>query len=263
MSESQLNPHALTKDDQIYQVHTPVYEGPLDLLLQLIERAELDITKLALAQVTDQYLAYIQNYSDRIAAEEMSAFLVIASRLIQIKSETLLPRPPQRESDEEDPADALARQLIIYKRFKEVAIYLEAREEAGLQTYLRISAPFKPESRFDLDELTIEQLVEAAKSLFERVEKVELGSVVKAPLITIREKIKSITRFFNQNKRGSFLQLLSSRHRLDIVVTFLAILELTKRRLITVNQENIFGDIIIEQSSEWDEDDDFELEFGE
>src|SRR5512142_586785 len=93
-----------------YQVTTPVYEGPLDLLLQLIERAELDITRLALAQVTDQYLAYLRGMEDRLA-EEVSAFLVIAARLLQIKSEALLPRPPVREAGEEDPGEALAQQL--------------------------------------------------------------------------------------------------------------------------------------------------------
>ena len=83
----------------------------------MIERAELDITKLALAQVTDQYLAHLRNLQER-AADDVSAFLVIAARLLQIKSEALLPRPPVREAGEEDPADALARQLLAYKRIK-------------------------------------------------------------------------------------------------------------------------------------------------
>jgi len=114
-----------------YQVATPVYEGPLDLLLQLIERAELDITKLALAQVTEQYLEYMRRLPDR-AAEEVSAFLVIAARLLQIKSEALLPRPPARESGEEDPGEALARQLLAYKRYKEIADILAQKEISGL-----------------------------------------------------------------------------------------------------------------------------------
>src|SRR3970282_2140475 len=103
-----------------YQVSTPVYEGPLDLLLELIERAELDITRLALAQVTDQYLEYLRVLQHHNAAE-VSAFLVIAARLLQIKSAALLPRPPidHLGSDEEDPAEALARQLILSTRFTE------------------------------------------------------------------------------------------------------------------------------------------------
>ena len=109
-----------------YTVVTPIYEGPLDLLLLLIERAELDITSLALAQVTDQYLEHLRNISD-LSPDEVSAFLVIAARLLQIKSEALLPRPPQREPGEEDPGEALARQLILYKRFKELANLLAQR----------------------------------------------------------------------------------------------------------------------------------------
>ena len=103
-----------------YKVATPVYEGPLDLLLGLIKRAELDITRLALAQVTDQYLAHLKTLTTH-EPDEVSAFLVIATRLLQIKSEALLPRPPDRAPDEEDPGEALARQLLTYKRFKEIA----------------------------------------------------------------------------------------------------------------------------------------------
>ena len=95
-----------------YQIHTPVFEGPLDLLLQLIERAELNITTLALAQVTDQYLAHLRLMKEQDAAE-VSGFLVIAARLLQIKSAALLPRPAieQAAVEEEDSGEALARQL--------------------------------------------------------------------------------------------------------------------------------------------------------
>ncbi|HWQ45830.1 MAG TPA: segregation/condensation protein A, partial [Longilinea sp.] len=119
-----------------YQVATEVYEGPLDLLLELIERAELDITRLALAQVTDQYLSYLHLLQERNAAE-VSAFMVIAARLIQIKSAALLPRPTLDPSliEEEDPGEALARQLILYKKFKEKAAYLDQRSAQGLRTY--------------------------------------------------------------------------------------------------------------------------------
>src|SRR4030065_2495201 len=142
-----------------YRVATDVDEGPLDLLLQLIERAELDITKLALAQVTDQYLEHlrklsVRNLSER-AAEEVSAFLVIAARLLQIKSEALLPRPPAREPGEEDPGEALARQLQVYKKFKEIAAFLEQRQEAGLSTYLRIALSPRLDARADLSGVTL------------------------------------------------------------------------------------------------------------
>src|SRR3990172_100954 len=114
-----------------YTVRLSVYEGPLDLLLDLIERAELDITKIALAQVTDQYLAHLRQVAQRDIAD-LASFLVVAGRLLQIKSEALLPRPPEREPGEEDPGDALALQLILYRQFKQVAAALAERVAAGL-----------------------------------------------------------------------------------------------------------------------------------
>src|SRR5512133_314296 len=130
-----------------YRVNTDVYEGPLDLLLQLIERAELDITTLALAQVTDQYLAHMRKMQaadgSGQSAAEVSGFLIIAARLLQIKSAALLPRPvaTASEEEEEDPGEALARQLLTYKRFKELAGALTERETAGLRTHLRVTPP--------------------------------------------------------------------------------------------------------------------------
>ncbi len=132
-----------------YTVVTPVYQGPLDLLLQLIERAELDITKLALAQVTDQFLGHLRHLEEQ-SADEVSAFLVIAARLLQIKSEALLPRPPIRDEGEEDPAEAMARLLIEYQRFKHVANFLAEREVYGLRAYLRLAPPQKVKAHFNL-----------------------------------------------------------------------------------------------------------------
>ena len=248
-----------------YRVTTTIYEGPLDLLLQLIERTELDITKLALAQVTDQYLAHLRQISDR-AAEEVSAFLVIAAKLLQIKSEALLPRPPTREQgeDDEDPGEALARQLRIYKRFKEIAEILAQRETANLRTYLRLAPVPKAEGSVDLTGLTLDDLVLSAQAVLSQVQKLSLGTVVAPPKITIREKIGAITRFLKTNRKGTFRQLLARKPiRLDVVVTFLAMLELIKRRLVQVQQAEIFGEIEIEPTGNWDDNETFELEFGE
>ena len=123
-----------------YQVRIPIYEGPLDLLLDLIERAELDITSVSLAMVTDQYLGYMHSL-EQSNADDISAFLIIAARLLQIKSEALLPRPPQREPGEEDVGASLVEQLRLYKRIKEIGAWLDARQAAGLATYLRVAAP--------------------------------------------------------------------------------------------------------------------------
>jgi len=247
-----------------YKVTTPVYEGPFDLLLQLIERAELDITKLALALVTDQYLAYLRNLQER-AAEDVSAFLVIAAKLLQIKSEALLPRPPAREAGEEDPADALARQLLAYKRYKEIAQTLQAREAAGLRTYLRLAPPPKVQGILDLSEYTLNDLVNAIKTVFTQADnRPELKTVVSAPRITIRDRIRHIISNIKISQHTSFRRLLGQSHtRLEVVVTFLAMLELVKRRYLKAQQAALFGDIDLIPAEEWDENPEFEIEFGE
>lgn len=247
-----------------YQVSTQVYEGPLDLLLQLIERAELDITKLALAQVTDQYLEHLRNMPER-SPEEVSAFLVIAARLLQIKSEVLLPRPPTREPGEEDPGEALALQLLAYKRYRQIADLLSEREHLGLRTFLRLAPPPKVEGNVDLSGITLADLVAAARSVFIREDtRPSLNTVVAAPHITIRDKIKLITNFLRQQGRIAFSAILDGkRSRLEIVVTFLAMLELIKRQFVQASQESLFADIEIEAAPSLVEDDEFELEFGE
>ena len=245
-----------------YTVTIPVYEGPLDLLLRLIEHAELDITAVSLAMVTDQYLTYIRQLEDA-HAEEISAFLVIAAKLIQIKSEALLPRPPVREVGEEDPAENLARQLRIYKRFKEIANELEQRDLEGLHTYLRLAPPPKVEGRLDLSEITLMDLLEAAQSTFlQEKEKQSLGTVISAPRVTIRQKIAYISDAMSRNKNSSFKTLVGPEStRLEVVVTFLALLELIKRYRVSAQQDTLFGDIQIERSDDWNLEEEFELEF--
>jgi segregation and condensation protein A len=247
-----------------YTIATSVYEGPLDLLLQLIEHAELDITKLSLAQVTDQYLEYIHQLTD-LSADEVSAFLVIAAKLLQIKSEALLPRPPQREPGEEDPGEALARQLIIYKRFREIAGILYQREAAGLRTYLRVAPPPKLEGSFDLTGITIDDIATAAQEIFADLSRADaLNAVVPPSRVTIREKISLITDFLRHNKNVSFSSLINHENsRLEVVVTFLALLELIKRHIVRVSQDGLFGNISLEVSEAWDALDELETEFEE
>lgn len=247
-----------------YTVATPVFEGPLDLLLHLIERAELDITRLALSLVADQYLEHIRAMQE-LAVEEVSAFLVIAARLLQIKSEALLPRPPLREEGEEDPGEALARQLILYKKYKAAAQTLVRRETDGLRTYIRLAAAPKIEGVFDMSGLTLQDLVEAALSVFNLGPPLQpLATVVAPPRITIRERIQLVIRSLRNLPRTAFHQLLSGRlGRVEIVVTFLAVLELIKRNFVDVEQTELFGVININATGKLDENEDFDLEFGE
>jgi segregation and condensation protein A len=245
-----------------YTVQTPVYEGPLDVLLNLIEHAELDITAVSLAMVTDQYLVYIHSL-EHARADEISAFLVIAAKLLQIKSEALLPRPPVREPGEEDLGHSLVDQLRLYKRYKEIANWLAGRLEANLRTYLRVAPPPKVEAKLDLSDLTLAGLLEAAETAFSKEkEKQPLGMLITAPRITIREKIDLITKTLKDVERSTFRALMGDKAtRIEIVVTFLALLELIKRYHITAHQEGLFGDIEFERESEWKEDDEIEIEF--
>lgn len=245
-----------------YQVRIPIYEGPLDLLLSLIEKAELDITTVSLAMVTDQYLAYMHSL-EQSNPDDMSGFLIIAARLLQIKSEALLPRPPQREAGDEDVGDSLVEQLRLYKRFKEIGAWLDERQQRGLATYLRVAPPPKLEVKFDPSALTLEMLVEAAQSAFARAaQKEPLATVIAAPTVTIREKIDLIAKTLRQLRRASFRGLLGDNAtRLEVVVTFLALLELIKRYRVEAQQQALFGDIQIDRLEEWGEGEDLELEF--
>jgi segregation and condensation protein A len=265
MDSSVADPLPQTQSEQPiggYTVHIPVYEGPLDLLLELIEHAELDITKVALAQVTDQFLAYVHAMQS-VAADELSAFLVIAAKLLQIKSEALLPRPPEREPGEEDIGTTLVQQLRIYKRFKEIANWLQDRELKGLHTYLRVAPPPKIVSRLDLSDITLDDLLAAAETIFaaER-EKAELGTVIAPPKITLREKIALITRTLQGRRHATFRELIGVRPtRLEVVVTFLALLELVKRYRVAARQDSIFSEIHIEATEEFREGEELDLEF--
>lgn len=245
-----------------YTVQTPDYEGPLDLLLDLIERAEMDITSVSLAMVTDQYLVYIRGL-EQLNPDEISAFLVIAAKLLQIKSEALLPRPPARAPGEEDIARSLVDQLKLYKRFKEIGSWMNDRQHANLRTYLRIAPPPKVEPKLDLSNLTLEKLVAAAQEAFAKEQdKQPLGVIIAPPRITIREKIDFITKTIRERGRSNFSTLLNQgASRLEVVVTFLAMLELVKRYRIEARQEGLFSDIEIQRSEDWEEDEEIEIEF--
>ncbi len=245
-----------------YTVHTPVYEGPLDLLLDLIERAELDITTVSLAMVTDQYLEYIHSLQEA-HADEISAFLVIAAKLLQIKSEALLPRPPVHQPGEENVGEDLVEQLRLYKRYKEIGGWLMQRQEQGLRTYLRVAPPPKVEPKLDLSNISLADLMAAAHSVFAREQdKQSLGTVIAPPRITIREKIDLIAKTLRQVHHASFRAMLSDKAtRLEIVVTFLALLELIKRYRVAAHQENLFSDIEVDRLEDWADDEEIELEF--
>lgn len=256
-TEPVLSPAEVGVEERPYEVKLAIFEGPLDLLLHLIEREELDITKVSLAQVTDQYLEYIGLLVE-LNAGALADFLVIAAKLLLIKSEMLLRRPPRAPGEEEeDVGDELARQLIEYKKFKEAALELRQREEMGLRAYVRVAPPPKLERPFgwaqdrplDLGDISLADLVEAVRHALDVRPPIPSVSEVVAPFtITVAEKMALIEERLERHRRVSFNRLLAhAASRLEIIVTFLAVLELIKLKGIEVQQERLFGEIVILQ----------------
>lgn len=233
---------------QGYQVQLPVFQGPLDLLLHLIEREELDITTVALAQVTDQYLAHLAT-PHQIEVELLTDFLVVATKLLFIKSQALLPKPPPSliDEEEEDIGDQLARQLRAYKQFRTAAQVLRQREEEGLRNFVRLTLPPRLEPRLSFGEVTLDDLVAAVRqALAIRPEDPAVGAVVSPMTVTIGQQMTLIRNELTRHRQISFRRLLrQATSRLEIIVTFLAVLELIKQYTIEVRQETPFGDIII------------------
>lgn len=235
-----------------YAVTLPVYEGPLDLLLRMIESQEMDISVVSLMTVTDQYLRTL-NQLEEIEAGALAEFLVIASRLLYIKSYHLLPKPrPPVDDEEEASGDALVRQLLEYRRFKEAASALRLREEAGMRVYLRTAPRPDVEKRLDLSNVDLEKLQRALRKVLQRMPVDPPMPRVKTYTITVSEQIENVRSYLyaaldagNRTRRGvSFEALLSrSATRIEVIVTFLAVLELVKLREIEVVQDDTFGEI--------------------
>ncbi|MCB9114829.1 MAG: segregation/condensation protein A [Caldilinea sp.] len=235
-----------------YAVTLPVYEGPLDLLLRMIETQEMDISVVSLMSVTDQYLRTL-NQLEEIEAGALAEFLVIASRLLYIKSYHLLPKPrPPVDDEEEASGDALVRQLLEYRRFKEAASALRLREEAGMRVYLRTAPRPDVEKRLDLSNVDLEKLQRALRKVLQRMPVDPPMPRVKTYTITVSEQIENVRSYLYaamnagaRTRRGvSFEALLSrSATRIEVIVTFLAVLELVKLREIEVVQDDTFGEI--------------------
>jgi segregation and condensation protein A len=235
-------------DTQHYQVHLPMFEGPLDLLLHLIEREEMDITKVALAQVTDQYLAYLSVLKE-VEVEFLTDFLVVAAKLLFIKSQALLPKPPPSlvDEEEEDVGDQLARQLRAYKQFKMAAQTLRQQETDGLRCFIRLAPPPRLEPRLSLGEVTLDDLVAAVRQVLAvRPADPAVDEVVSPVTVTISEQMALIRDELTRHRQISFQRLLRQvTTRVEVIVTFLAVLELIKQYVIEVRQDTLFGEIVI------------------
>jgi segregation and condensation protein A len=229
-----------------YQIQLPIFEGPLDLLLHLVEREELDITTVALAQITDQYLAYLAEI-ERRQASELAEFLVVAAKLLLIKSQALLPRPPALTPEEEDVGEDLVRQLQAYKRFKEIASSLHDREKQGLRSYVRVAPMPRLDPQLDTDNLDLNDLLICVQEALDAMPASPVGEVVTPTTVTIGEQITRIENQLIRQNQVRFREFLSeATSRVEIIVTLWAVLELVKQKRARVRQDGLFGEIFIE-----------------
>jgi segregation and condensation protein A len=255
-----------TQQDR-YVVHLPIFEGPLDLLLHLIEKRQMEITTISLVTVTDQYLAYLQQWNaDLLPLANMASFVSIAARLLFIKSQYLLPHTPKEvESSEGESAVAMAeelqRHLVEYKLAKKIAQTLRQREEAGLQTYSRSGLLAGIEAQLawtppTLTGLDANSLGRAFKRLLELQARDEANGEGLVPVTHVRvsERIAEIISHLQECPSVLLSKVLENEHsRIVIVVTFIAVLELWKWERIDVRQQELLGPIILERGLRWAE----------
>jgi len=232
-----------------YQVRIENFEGPLDLLLHLIKKNEINIYDIPVAMIAQQYLAYLE------AMEELNLnvagdFLVMAATLLQIKSKMLLPVDETVDDDEDgpDPREELVRRLLEYKAYKEAARQLDDQEKMWHEIFWReqaLSVEEEVEENLPLENVSLFDLVDALKDVLERNPSSRLMEIVPDNL-TVRERMNLILETLEGKDSVSFAALFEgSSHRMVVVVTFLALLELMRLRVVRVFQAQTFGPILV------------------
>ncbi|MGI8927149.1 MAG: segregation and condensation protein A [Tepidiformaceae bacterium] len=229
------------------EIRLPVFQGPLELLLHLIERDDLDITAVSLVAVTDQYLGAVRA-SEGFGPHVLAEFVSIAAKLIYLKSRALLPRAPG-EPEAPLQEDEVGRELIDllqeYRRFAEVADVLEERQEAGLRLYARMApAPAPPEGP-GLDDVTLDALRTIMLQVVARKPAGEpAGTIAPDTVVTVHERTLLFREQLHRHGKFSFRKAISEcETRTDVVVAFLAILELLKTGECEAVQSQPWGDI--------------------
>ena len=235
-------------------VQLEIFEGPLDLLLHLIKKNEVSITDIPIATITEQYLATLelmQNLSLDVAGE----FLVMAATLIHIKSRMLLPAGDDEGDEDEgvDPHDELVRRLLEYQRYKEAAAELEQRDVLTRDVFVRSPTPTEEVGPRGFREVSVFELLGALKRIMDRLPK-ETVHEVALDKITVREKMTLLLETLRAQGSVFFESLfVEVKSRVEVVVTFLAMLELVKVRAIRIFQEEMAGPIMIEAAARMDE----------
>lgn len=231
------------------EVKIQQFTGPLDLLLQLIEQQKMDITEIAIASVTEQFLQYIKKL-ENIDPTSLADYLSIAAKLLVIKSKSILPTL-EVEREEEDNAIDLEAQLILYKKFKEAAKYLKYLDGQRKQSFTR-EVSFEEKITFYPDpEVNQTTLYHSILHVLKALD--EINSLPKATVkeaISIQEKITTLQNNISEQIEMKMSDLIAkAKNKTEVIVTFLALLELIKQRILSVDQEQIFSEIIIKKTA--------------
>jgi segregation and condensation protein A len=237
------------------QVQLPIFEGPLDLLLHLIKKNEVSITDIPIATITEQYLATLE-LMETLSLDLAGEFLVMASTLVHIKSRMLLPAGTEGADDEEegvDPREELVRRLLEYQRYKDAASELEQREVLTRDVFVRAAVPTEEVGPRAFREISVFELLSALKRVIDRLPKDTFHDVT-LDKITVREKMTLLLDILRREASVLFESLFADvKSRMEVVVTFLAMLELVKVRAIRIYQEEMAGPIMIEAAAGMEE----------
>ena len=237
------------------RVSLEIFEGPLDLLLYLIKKDEVDIYEVSIERITDQYLEYIDTFKI-LNIELASEFIVMAANLMYIKSRTLLPRneqAPEEDIDEEDPRWELIRQLVEYKKFKEAASYLEKREGEAQKFFSAEQQPSEdPEE--EEGELIINvgifDLIQAFQGVLKRFDDEDELTEIADDRFTVSDKIDYLLTNIGKGEKISFKGLFrEASTKGEVLVTFLALLELIRLKEFQVRQKGVLGEIELTRSN--------------
>ena len=236
------------------RVQLEIFEGPLDLLLHLIKKNEVSITDIPIATITEQYLATLE-VMQTLDLDVAGEFLVMAATLIHIKSRMLLPVTDDEEDEEEgtDPRAELVRRLLEYQRFKDAAGELEQREILTRDVFVRSASPLEEVEPPGFREVSLFELLTALRRVIERLPKDSVHEVTLEK-ITVREKMTLLLDILRADGKVLFESLFADvKTRMEVIVTFLAMLELVKVRAIRILQEEMTGPIQIEPAADLNE----------
>jgi len=226
------------------EVFLEAFEGPLDLLLYLIKRQNIDILDINVSEITDQYIAYVE-LMEAAQFELAAEYLVMAAMLAEIKSRILLPRTSEEDEEEEDPRAELIRRLQDYERFREAAEQLDEYPRLERDIHLASAEAPKLEKEIPEPEVDLKEILQAFATVLRRSDLFEHHHIQRDSLST-REKMSQILLTISDNQFTPMLSLLrKDEGRMGVVVTFLAIMELIKEALVEIAQSEPFGPIHI------------------